>query len=154
MERSLCPRTHRASRFVVLRPRSFKVNNGFMHKEGILVLPITWWRYITALIKHSYYKRAGAQCYKSGWKTGSDEFPFPQSSGKQCSSPDIISAAIIKNGRILVMWNFCLGREASSQRLWRLGKHRRQLPAIRLWPTIKFYWMAICLPKKKKQRRK
>lgn len=65
---------------------SFTVNNGFLHKERIQVLPIKWWRYIIALINHGYYEPAGAQCHKTGWKTGSLDF-HSSGPGEQYSFP-------------------------------------------------------------------
>lgn len=65
---------------------SFIVNNGFLHRERIQLLPIKWQRYIIALIKQGYYEPAGAQCHRTEWKTGSLDV---HSSGlsEQCSSP-------------------------------------------------------------------
>lgn len=65
---------------------SFIVNNGFLHRERIQLLPIKWRRYIIALIKQGYYEPAGAQCHRTEWKTGSLDV---HSSGlsEQCSSP-------------------------------------------------------------------
>jgi len=60
-----CP--HRCSALGLFGARaSFIVNNGFLHRERIQVLPIKWWRYIIALITQSYYEPAGAQCHKTG----------------------------------------------------------------------------------------
>lgn len=89
---------------------SFTVNNGFLHKERIQVLPIKWWRYIIALINHGYYEPAGAQCHKTGWKTGSLDFPFLWPGWTiQLPSPPLISFQQPQwNGCIFMLWHFCL----------------------------------------------
>lgn len=125
---------------------SFIVNNAFLHGERIQVLPIKWWRYIIALIKQSYYEPAGAQCHKTGWKTGSLDF-LSFGLAEQYSSPPltIISAAPIKWLYIHAVTSLFSYKPSAPTlcRFSHLGKLMGGLPAIYLILNITFQWSFI-----------